>query len=380
MLFLSRPALGPVAMALALAMPVAGPALAAGDKPASAPAAARPTLSVSLVSPQPADWPQLLAANGNIAAWQEVVLGAELGGLRLVEVAVAVGDRVKKGQLLARLSSDTLKADTDATRASLAEARALGEQARADAERARALRVDGMVSAQQLQSALTAEVSARARIDALRARLAADELRLAQTRVLASDDGVISARAATVGAVVQPGQELFRLIRQQRLEWRAEVAAADLARIRPGQPVSVTPAGGAAVRGSVRQVAPTVDAASRNGVVYVDLPQPGAARAGMFARGEFDLGAARALTLPQSAVLLRDGFSFVFRVGADHKVAQAKVQVGRRVGDRIEVTAGLDAAARVVAAGGGFLADGDTVRVVPAAQAAAAPAKPGAGS
>ena len=92
----------------------------------------------------------------------------------------------------------------------------------------------------------------------------------------------------------------------------------------------------------------------------------------MFARGEFEVGSGSGLTLPQSAVMLRDGFSYVLRVGADSKLAQVKVGVGRRVGDRIEITGGIDAAARVVASGGGFLGDGDTVRVV----ADAAPAKP----
>ena len=107
----------------------------------------------------------------------------------------------------------------------------------------------------------------------------------------------------------------------------------------------------------------------------IDLPAPGAARAGMFARGDFAVSSGQALTLPQTAVLLRDGFSYVLKVGADSKVRETKVGVGRRSGDRIEITTGLDASARVVAAGGGFLVDGDTVRVVDAANAAmAAPA------
>ncbi len=186
--------------------------------------------------------------------------------------------------------------------------------------------------------------------------------------MLAPDDGVISARSATVGAVLPAGAELFRLIRQGRLEWRAEVAAADLARIKPGMAVSVTPAGGAPLTGKVRMVAPTVDPQTRNGIVYVDLAPAREARAGMFARGEFDIGSGQGLTLPQSAVLLRDGFSYVLRVGPDSKVSEAKVAVGRRVGDRIEITGGLDADARVVASGGGFLSDGDTVRVVEAAR------------
>jgi RND family efflux transporter MFP subunit len=193
-----------------------------------------------------------------------------------------------------------------------------------------------------------------------------------QTQVLAPDHGVISARSATVGAVLPAGQELFRLIRQGRLEWRAELPSSDLGAVRPGIAVRVLPASGGSIEGRVRRVAPTVDPATRNGLVYVDLPVPGSAKAGMFARGEFDVGRGSALTLPQSAVVLRDGFAYVFAVDAAGRVRQLKVDTGRRVGERVEITGGLDAAARVVASGGGFLADGDTVRVLPAAAPAAA--------
>jgi RND family efflux transporter MFP subunit len=332
----------------------------------------RPALTVTVITPQRSDWPQTIAANGSVAAWQELVVGAELPGLRLVELRAQVGDRVKRGELLARLQSDNLSADLAASRASLQEAEATLTEAQANAERARQLQPSGAMSAQQSQQYLTGEATARARVATLKARLAADELRLAQTRILAPDDGVVSARPATLGSVMQPGQELLRLIRQGRLEWRAEVAAPELARLKPGMPVRVTPAGGAAVTGSVRMVAPTVDAATRNGLVYVDLPRPGEARAGMFARGEFDVGRLSALSLPQGAVVLRDGFAYVFQVGADQKVQQLKVSVGRRVGERIEITAGLGAQAQVVAQGAGFLSDGDSVRVVAALPAASA--------
>lgn len=361
-----RPAV--VAIASLLPAILAATAWAQG---ASAPAA-KAALTVSLVAPQLVDWPQRLAANGNIAAWQEAVIGAEAAGLRLTEVLVNVGDSVRRGQAMARLNSDTIAADVAATRASLAEAQAAAEDAQANGQRAREMGPSGVFTAQQIHQWLTAEKAAAARVEALRARLAADQVRLANTRVLAPDDGVVSARVATVGAVVQPGQELFRLIRSGRLEWRAEVAAPELARIRPGTPVKVTPAGGRTIDGRVRVVAPSVDPVTRNGLVYVDLPQPGDARAGMFARGEFELGSAKALTLPQAAVVLRDGFSYVLRVDAQSKVAMTKVAVGRRVGERIEVVSGLDAGTRVVAAGGGFLSDGDTVRVVESGGATAA--------
>ncbi len=339
---------------------------AAPGAAAAASAATRPALTVSLVSPQSGDWPQRLAANGNVTAWQEAVIGAEGVGLRLTEVLVNVGDSVRRGQLLARFNDSTVAADVAQTRASLAEAQAGADEARANADRARELKPTGVISAQQVLQALTTERTALARVDALKARLDAEQLRLVQTRVLAPDAGLISARSATVGAVTQPGQELFRLIRGGRLEWRAEVPAAELARIRAGMAVRITPAGGAAVAGRVRMVAPTVDANTRNGLVYVDLPAPGDARAGMFARGEFELGQAKGLTLPQSAVVLRDGFSYVFRLADRSRVSMVKITVGRRVGDRIEVLSGLDAGARVVANGGGFLSDGDTVRVVEA--------------
>jgi multidrug efflux pump subunit AcrA (membrane-fusion protein) len=83
----------------------------------------------------------------------------------------------------------------------------------------------------------------------------------------------------------------------------------------------------------------------------------------MFARGEFALGEREGTTLPQSALVLRDGFHWVFVLDAANKVQQRKVSIGARVGERVEVTAGLPAGARVVADGAGFLADGDTVRI-----------------
>lgn len=334
---------------------------------AASAASPRAALSVQVVKPLAGQWPVTLTAHGVIAPWQEAVIGAELGGLRLSHVHVNVGDTVRKGLVLANMQSDAVLADLNTAKAGLLEAQALADEARANADRARSLQGSGAVSAQDAQRAYTAEQTARARVASAKAQVAAQSLRLSQTRVLAPDDGVISARVATVGSVVQPGQELFRLIRQSRLEWRAELPSADLGKVKPGMLAWATPPGGSAVQGRVRMVAPTVDAASRNGLVYVDLPASAmgaGAKAGMFAAGRLELGQSTGLTLPQSAVLLRDGFSYVFKVNAQGQVSQTKVSVGRRVGDRIEVLQGLDAQANVVASGVGFITDGDTVRIV----------------
>ncbi len=336
-------------------------------------------LTVSVTQATRSEWPLLLSANGNITAWQEAIIGAETGGQRLEDVLVNVGDRVRKGQLLARLQSQTVGAELAQTRASLQEAQASQAEASANADRARQLQSTGAMSAQQINQFLTGEQTARARVGVLEARIKADEIRMSQTRIVAPDDGSISVRLATIGTVVQPGQELFRLIRRDRLEWRAEVPASDLQLLKPGMKATVFTASGTPAPGTIRMVAPTVDPQTRNGMVYVDITKAQDARAGMFARGEIQLGSSGALTLPQSAVQMRDGFHYVYRVGTDSRIAQIKVSVGRRSGDRIEVTNGIDASQSFVASGVGFLSDGDTVRVVAAPAAEKPPVAATAG-
>ena len=341
---------------------------AAAAPAAKTPGPAKPALTVELVGLQMQDWPQRVLGQGSLAAWQEASLGAEGGPWRLKEVLAQVGDRVQRGQVLARFADDLVRADLAQAKASLAEAQSLLKEAEARAGRARELRSTGVLSLEQTQAALTTEDTARARLQSVQAQLSLQELRLQQTQLQAPDDGIVSSRSATVGAVVPQGQELFRLIRQGRLEWRAEVPSDDLRGIRPGQTVQLVGAGGLNLTGRVRIVAPTIDANTRNGLVYVDLQAAEGARAGMFARGEFLLGSQKARTLPQSAVQMREGYAVVYTVDAQQRARQVKVATGRRQGDRIEITSGLPDDAQVVRQGAGFLADGDAVRVSPAAR------------
>ena len=351
------------------------PTQAADDKKATAP---KPALTVTSVRAQPASLPIKLAANGNVVAWQEAVIGSESGGLKLSEVRVNVGDVVKKGQVLAVFAADAVNADLAQARAGLLEAQANAAEASANAVRARSLQTSGALSAQQISQYLTAEQTANARIAAAQATLASQQLRLRYTQVVAPDAGVISARTASVGAVVGVGTELFRMIRQGRLEWRAEVTASELTRLKPGTHAIVKAANGSELTGTVRMIAPTIDTQTRSALVYVDLPPTLSAnapfKAGMFASGQFELGASNALTVPQQAVAVRDGFSYVFRLNADQRVSQLKVATGRRLADRIEVVGGLAPDALVVVSGAGFLNDGDLVHNVPATPAMAAAA------
>jgi RND family efflux transporter MFP subunit len=356
-----RRLLCPTLLAVALA--------ACGDAPqdkTSPTAATKPALTVTTITPQLLDWPQTLKASGNIAAWQEAVIGPEISNYRITEIHANVGDQVKRGELLARIASDTVQSELAENRATVAEAEATLSEARANSERAALLREKGFYSAQQGLQTQTAADTALARLNAAKARLQSAELKRSKAAVLAPDDGIISARTATVGTLTQPGQELFRLIRGGRLEWRAEVTAAEISKLAPGQTASLNSPNNEVVEGVIRAVAPTVDPQTRIGLVYVDIPASASQvlGAGMFARGEFRLGQRPALTLPQSAILLREGFSYVFRVNGD-KLTQTKIGIGRRNADRVEVS-GLDAAALVVSDGVGFLADGDTVRIVAA--------------
>ena len=334
----------------------------------------KPALTVNATQPLRASLPIKLAANGNIVAWQEAVVGAEAPGLRIAQVLVNVGDRVKQGQVLATLAGDTLRAEAAQSRATLAEAEASAADAVNNAQRARTLQGTGALSTSQINQYLTAEKTAQAKVEAARAVVAQQVARVNQADVRAPDSGIISARTATVGSVVNGGAELFRLIRQGRLEWRAEVTSTELGRITTGTTALITAASGARLSGRVRTIAPTVDPQSRAALVYVDVtPLPGSAGnalAGMFARGEFDLGSASALTVPQTAVAIREGFSYVYRIEPDSRVTQVKVQTGRLAGDRLEITGGLAADARIVASGAGFLNDGDLVRVAATAPAA----------
>jgi HlyD family secretion protein len=329
--------------------------------PATSAATVKPALTVSVTKAQSQESAVITSANGSIAAWQEVVVGAQVVGLRLDQVSVNVGDTVKRGQVLARFGAESVQAEIAASRASIAEAQAAIAEAQFNAERAKTLEASGAISAQQINQFNSNLALSKARLDAARARLKSDEIRLKNTTVLAPDSGIVSARLGTIGIVAQPGQELFRLIRQGKVEWRAEVLSAEINRLAVGQNVAVVLPTGATLEGKVRLISPTVDSQTRNVLVYVDIPS-GAAKPGMFARGSFETGRSNAVTLPQTAVLTRDGFNYVFVLNGA-KVSQVKVTIGRRLGERIEVMQGLPANASIVASGAGFLTDGDTVRV-----------------
>jgi HlyD family secretion protein len=336
---------------------------------------AKAALTVTTVQPARNMMHQSIAANGSIAPWQEALIGAEVNGLQLNQVLVNVGDTVKRGQVLAEFSAATTEADIAQANANVAEAKANAIEAAGNASRARSIQDTGALSTQQIEQLMALEASTKARVAAAEATLHSYQIKLKQTKVLAPDNGVISARAATVGAVASAGQELFRLIRQGRLEWRADLTSSDISAIKQGMATDLTMPDGSKVEGKVRMVSPMVDAQTRNAMVYVDLPNTtlpssGQIKAGMFARGNFDLGEKEVITLPATALILRDGFAYVMQIDGqsvtkEMRVKQLKVQAGSRVGDKVEILGLEDAMnSEFVATGGAFLSDGDIVSIV----------------
>ena len=293
----------PILLLLAGMLLIGGAGWLASRHSVAAPVAVnRPALTVNTVTLRQEQWAQTLSANGSIIPWQEAVIGSQLQGVRIADVKVSIGDRVQRGAVLATLDNTLRPAGSDAP----------------------------------------------------------------QGRIVAPDDGVISAVNANVGTMPKSDAELFRLIRQGRLEWQAELTAEELMRLRRGMRVSVTLGDGRTVQGTVRAISPKVEMQTRFGHALVRLEDSSNIVAGVFARGTFDLtnGKRKLASLPHTAVMQRGSQSYVLVVEAESRVHERTVRIGQRVGDRIEIKQGLAANERVVETGGPFLTEGDVVQVV----------------
>ncbi len=327
----------------------------------------RPALTVTVQTVNSTKITPGFGATGNIRAWHDASVSAQTSGLRLKALYADVGDRVKAGQMLAEFEDTSSRGDLTQAQARLRQAQASLDTAKRNADRIRKIRGSGAISQSEVDQALSGEKNALSDVTAARAALETQTQRSSYTKLLAPSDGVISVRNAVIGAVVNPGQEIFHLIVDNRLEWQAQLGMRNLMQISEGMPVQVVLPNDSRVAGRVRQIGPTLDEQTRQGIVYVDLASDPQLRAGMFLRGRFELPPRQGLTVPRQALVLRDGFNFVFVLGDDNKVAQTKVQIGGAANNTIEVTAGLREGDRVVTQGAAFLNDQDTVRVVDAA-------------
>jgi RND family efflux transporter MFP subunit len=323
------------------------------------------SLTVSLVTPTKVRWPDTVPASGWLKPWHEATISSEVGGLRITDVLADVGTLVKKGDVLARLDQAGALADLAKQEAALVTAQANLTKAKTDANRARDIGA-GAISDQKKAEYFNAEETATASVASEKATLDAQRIKLGQTVIYAVDDGMITSRSASLGAVVSSGTELFRLIRQQRIEWQAEVSALNLRHIRSGQVTEIDTPGADTVKGTVRLVSPTVSDETGRAIVYVELPKEPPPRSGLYVSGRIDISASDALTVPETALAYRDGLTYLFIVDDAHKAHRVLVQVGRRRAERVEISSGLSSVQQVVQAGGAFLSENASVKVTEA--------------
>ncbi|WP_306915928.1 efflux RND transporter periplasmic adaptor subunit [Rhizobium mesoamericanum] len=325
--------------------------------------AAAPALTVSLTAPAIRDWLETVPASGWLKPWQEAIIASETSGLRITDVLVDVGSVVTKGQTLARLSQDSVLADLRKQEAAVVIAKAKLTKAKANADRARQLRSSGALSDEKITEYFADEQTATANLASEEAALDSEKIKFAQTTITAADDGLITSRSGDLGAVVSTGTELFRMVRQQRVEWQAEVSARYLPRISEGLSVAINGPDGHAISGKVRLVGPSVSTDTSRAIVYVALPSEVRPRTGLYVTGNIELQTTPALTVPETAIVFRDGISYVFTAGEDKRVRRVRVETGRRNDGEVEIISGIDRSAKVVTSGGAFLSDNDLVKI-----------------
>ncbi len=356
-------------------------------------AAAAPPPAVTVVPASEAEIVETVTLTGSLAAREEVMVSPQVDGLAITEILAEEGDRVAQGQVLARLNRDTLLANQAQIGAQLARAEAAAAQARAQIAqmqatavqtadalaRARQLAQSGTASRETLEQREAASQVAIAQADAAKGALAAAladramaeaqlreiTLKLDRTDIRAPVAGTISRRTARVGAVAgMSADTLFRLIADGALELEANVPETVLARLRPGQPAEIAITGHDRPRpGHVRLVSPEVGAQSRLGRVRIALDDSAGLPLGGFGRATVEIGRGRGVTVPLSAVLIRNGRAEV-QVVADGTVSTRAVTLGLRDGTRALVRSGVAEGERVVAVSGTFVRNGDRVTPV----------------
>ncbi|MFV3129490.1 efflux RND transporter periplasmic adaptor subunit [Niveispirillum sp. KHB5.9] len=348
---------------------------AADGKPAAAAAAdgdkdSSSILSVTTVTAAAGDVPRQLLVTGSLAAWDELPIGTQTSGLAITEVLVDEGDKVKAGQLLARFDDKVLRADLLSKEASLREAQALATEADANIRRAEELARTGAISTRDLDARRSTALTTKARVGVAEAAKVQAIARLAQTEVRSPTDGTVARRNARLGAVMSAGgTELFRIIRDDRVELLAEVPEIDLRQLAVGQmaELSAVDINGKPFVGAVRIISPVVDVKTRIGTVKIEVPHDPGLRPGMFVSAKVQTGTQSAPILPEEAVVYRDARSWAVVVNAakddkgNHTVTAREVQTGPRDGHRLSILSGVQPGEQVVLTGAGYLKTGDKV-------------------
>lgn len=387
---LLRRFLRPAALVVVALLPVLGAIVFATPARAASLADARPP-AVTVVPATAGTIAETVVLTGTLVPREEVVVSPQIEGLAITEILAEEGDTVQAGQVLARLSRDVLQASIAQNAAQAARAEAAVAQARAligevqavkqqadlALARTRELVAGGNAAREVFEQRAAAATTAAARVEsaAMAVRAAEADLayaraqrqellvRLGRTELRAPVAGLVSRRAARLGAVVAgAGDPLFRIIANGAVELEADVPETQLARLRPGQPARLDTAGGPRT-GKVRLVSPEVSRTTRLGRVRVEVTDGQPLVIGSFARAAVEVARRDGLLAPLSAILFQPEGAVV-QVVRDGVVDTRRVQVGLRNGQQAEITSGLAPGDEVVSVSGTFIRGGDRVVAV----------------
>lgn len=263
---------------------------------------------------------------------------------RIVEYNAVPGARVKKGDLLARLDVQEIQAKVDQVRATL-------DQAQRDFDRQARL-IESNATARQDYEA------AEARVKVATAALSEAETMLGYARVTAPFDGVVARKLADMGDLAMPGKPLVEVEDPSALRFEADLPETLLSHVKQGDKLSVQLT--KPVEGTVSEISPVADPASRTFLVKLDLPPTEGIRTGQFGRVSVPLGEVKRLFVPRTAVLKRGQMEMTFIV-EDGRAVMRLVKTGRAYDDQIEILSGLEGDETVIVSDSTKLHDGQSV-------------------
>ena len=327
----------------------------------AAPANSAPTVTV--IVPGRTAVAANVTATGTLMAKRDMPVGVAGEGGMVSRVLVDAGDWVRTGQTLATVDPAVQAATTAQMQAQIASAVANAKLAQSNLDRAQALVSRGFISKADIDSRTASRDAANAAVRLAQAQYREQSARLGRLDIRAPAAGLVLARNVEAGQIVSSGSNaLFSIAMDGTLEMQAKLAEQDIAGLHVGMAVQVTPVGaGRTFKGTIWQIAPTIDAVSRQGTVRVQLTYDPALRPGGFATAAFSSQHSEAPVLPESAVLSDDQGNYVYLIGQDNKVQRRPVKIGDVSDAGIAVLTGLQGNERVVYSAGAFLNIGEKV-------------------
>ncbi|HWW32931.1 MAG TPA: efflux RND transporter periplasmic adaptor subunit [Steroidobacteraceae bacterium] len=322
---------------------------------------------ISVVTPGLRSVTSSVTFTGGIFARYDMPIGNDGDTGRIVAVYVEAGDHVQKGQILARIDESVLVPQVNRLEASLEQAQAQAALSAAEYKRALGVQAAGALSAEDIEKRRATAVTDGANVKVVAAQLAEARARLARTRIIAPIAGTVLARRAEVGMIASPGGDsLFRVASGGEVEMRGQLAEQDLAQVKVGDPAMVRLTGlSQSFEGKVRLLGAIIDPTTRLGEIRIALKPDAALRPGAFARGTVAVGNAQRPVVPQTAVLTDSQGSYVFVVNAQDHAERRAVHVADTSDAGFVIGSGLTGSERVVVTAGGFLHDGEAVKVAP---------------